>query len=117
MHINEVDTFVKNIKTEWQKNICEDLVKRTRKVKPKLIESIKWENPYFEYNGAVLKLFVAKNWIDIFFYKGYQLDEFQDMFRKDNNNKMRTIKIEKENAFNLNRFEKMVAKAVKLNQK
>jgi hypothetical protein len=45
------------------------------------------------------------------------LDKYQNVSRKDDNNKMRTIKIEKESVFNLDRFEKLVANAVKLIQK
>lgn len=93
------------------------VAKITRRVKPKLNESIKWKNPYFENNGAVLKLFVAKKWIDIFIYREYELVEFEDMFRKNENSKMRAIKIESEHSFNYDRFEKMVKIAVKLNQK
>jgi hypothetical protein len=117
MSENEVDNFIKNLKTEWQKKTCKELVKRIREIKPKFNEYIKWKNPYFENNGAVLKFFVAKNWIDIFFYRGYELIEFQDMFRTDDNNKMRGIKIEREDSFNYDRFEKMLKKAVELNQK
>ena len=117
MSDNEIDNFVKQIKTEWQKNACKEIIKIIRRVKPKLNESIKWKNPYFENNGAVLKMFIAKKWIDILFYHGYELVEFEDMFRRDENSKMRAIKIESEHSFNYDRFEKMVNTAVKLNQK
>lgn len=116
MSENEIDSFLKQIKTEWQKSVCKEIIKRIRRAKPKLNESIKWKSPYFENSGAVLKLFVAKNWIDIFFYRGYELDKFQDTFRKDENSKMRAIKIEREDSFDYDQFEKMVKLAVKLNQ-
>ena len=116
MSDNDVDRFINQIKAEWQKNVCKEIIKRIRNIKPKLNESIKWKNPYFENNGAVLKLFAAKEWIDIFFYRGYELEEFQDTFRKDENRKMRAIKIYREDSFDYDQFEKMVKSAVKLNQ-
>jgi hypothetical protein len=115
MNKNEVDNFIQQLKIEWQQNTCKELIKRTRRSKPKLDEFIKWKNPYFEKNGAVLKWFVAKNWIDIFFYRGYELVEYQDMFREDENGKMRAIKILEDDKINYDRFEEMVKIAVKLN--
>lgn len=58
-----------------------------------LAESIKWGNPYFEQRGAVVKWYVAKEWINVYFYKGHLLDDPQGVFELTDNCRMRTIKI------------------------
>lgn len=111
---NPIDEFVDSLKIDWQRSTCRSLVVAIRKVKPALMESIKWKNPYFENDGAVLKFFVAKNWIDIFVYRGYELSKFQDMFVADENKKMRAIKIMAGSDFDFVRFQRMVEAAIKL---
>ena len=55
--------------------------------------SIKWRNPFFSHNGAVLKWFVAKEWINVYFFKGSSLDDPAGLFIPTDNEEMRTIRL------------------------
>lgn len=113
---NVVDEFIQRIEEEWKKAFCEKFVTELRMLAPDIEESIKWKNPYFSLNGALLKFFVAKSWIDVFVYRGRELDSFQDLFYPDDNSKMRAIKIFEETPVEWQQIRSLLVAAIGLNR-
>ncbi|MGO2004588.1 MULTISPECIES: DUF1801 domain-containing protein [Micrococcaceae] len=89
----DVDAFVSGLAVGWQRDACLVLLEEIRALPTPLEESIKWRNPYFDYNGAVVKWYVAKAWINVYFYKGYLLEDSEGLFEQTDDLRMRTVKI------------------------
>lgn len=91
--MTDVDAFVRDLPSGWKRESCQAMLVDIRALPVALAESIKWGNPYFEQRGAVVKWYVAKEWINVYFYKGHLLDDPQGVFELTDNCRMRTIKI------------------------
>lgn len=108
-----VDDFLDGL-TGWQREQCTLVVRTIRGASDEITESIKWANPYFDLNGSFIKLFVAKDWINIYFYKGNLLQDL--LFEPSKNNKMRTVKVYKSRPIDEVVFNRLVHAAAQLNQ-
>ncbi|MDJ0356664.1 DUF1801 domain-containing protein [Paenarthrobacter sp. PH39-S1] len=87
-----VDVFVEDLEG-WQRLAYPRLLSDIRSAAP-FVEHIKWGNPYFEIDGsAVLKTFSAKEWINIYFFRGCELTDRAGLFEPTTNARMRTIRI------------------------
>lgn len=109
-----VDSFIEEL-SGWQRKQCSLVVHIIRNSADGIAEDLKWGNPYFDLNGGFIKLFVAKDWINVYFYKGYLLQS--KLLEPSDNVKMRTVKIYPNKPLNKVEFTKLVDQAIKLNQK
>nr|WP_246318456.1 DUF1801 domain-containing protein [Leifsonia psychrotolerans] len=57
-------------------------------------EFIKWGSPYFSVNGrAVVKIHAAHDWIDVFFYRGSELRDPNELLGSEGKSSMRRVQI------------------------
>jgi hypothetical protein len=80
-----------------------------------LDESIKWRNPNFDRDGAVVKWFLANEWINVIFYKGHLLDDRDGCFEPTDNIRMRTIKITEARPLDRSAWDRLLRAAVECN--
>ena len=111
----DVDAFVSGLPTGWKRDACLVLLEEIRALPTPLAESIKWRNPFFDLHGAVLKWYVAKGWINVYFYKGHLLDDAEGLFEPTDDSRMRTIKITEARSLDRAIFAALLHAAVKLN--
>lgn len=57
-------------------------------------ESIKWGNPYFAIDGrAAVKLFVARDWVNVYFYRGAELSDPSGLLEPGDQKRMRKMRV------------------------
>lgn len=110
-----VDGFVSALPAGWKRDCCVELLADIRALPTPLQESIKWGNPHFDRHGAVTKWYVAKDWINVYFYKGHLLDDPGRCFEPTANSRMRMIKIIESRSLNRAAFTALLRTAVDLN--
>lgn len=89
----DVDGFVAALHEDWQRRACRRLLKEIRAAAP-FGKHIKWRHPYFDLEGAaVLKWFCAKDWINVYFFRGRELRDPHGLFQPSDNSKMLTVKV------------------------
>lgn len=89
-----VDTFVESLATSWQRSLCTRLLAATRQAGPQVTETIKWGNPYFSFRGAaVVKWYVSRNWINVYFFKGRLLKDPSCLFVESDTKLMRIVRL------------------------
>lgn len=115
MDMSEIHVFIRSLDKAWQRSLCLELLDCIQEAAPQLEASIKWGNPYFEHNGAVLKWFVAKDWINVYFFRGLQISDPNELFIKTRNSKMRTMRFFEMDGLNTEATKALVAQAVRLN--
>lgn len=115
MSCADVDAFVRGLPAGWQRESCNVLLAAIRALPTGLDESIKWHNPFFEYRGAVVKWYVARDWVNVYFYKGYLLQDPGGVFEPTGNSRMRTIRISETRPLDQHAFVEMLRSAVALN--
>jgi hypothetical protein len=109
-----IDGYVAALATPWQREACGWLLTDIRGIAT-FGEHIKWANPYFEIDGAaVIKWFRAKEWINVYFFRGTELEDPHGLFEATDNAKMRTIKIYESSDIDRSAFRELVAAAVRL---
>ena len=111
---NEVDRYVDAVEPAWQREVCVQLLEDIR-ASAHLGEHIKWSHPYFEYEGdAVLKWFCARNWINVYFFRGRELPDPNGLFEQSDNQRMLTIKVRDIDDLDRSAFRDLVHAAVLL---
>ncbi len=89
----DVDGFVAALREDWQRRARMRLLEEIRAAAP-FGEHIKWRHPYFDLEGAaVLKWFCAKDWINVYFFRGRELRDPHGLFQPSDNSKMLTVKV------------------------
>ncbi len=96
----------------WQRDQCTQIITLIRKSSNEITESIKWKNPYFDLDGAFIKFFCAKEWVNVYFYKGYLLPDPVNLLEKTDNAKMRTLRLYPNKELSITAVEKLIASAV-----
>lgn len=92
--MNDVKTFIEQLPRSWQKQKCHELLAIVQESGENIESSIKWKNPYFTYKGkALLKWYCANDWINVYFFRGSELEDPAGTFIETDNKRMRTIKI------------------------
>lgn len=92
--MDDVENFIEQLTEVWQKQKCHELLTLQREASINIYASIKWGNPYFTYNGkALLKWYCANGWINVYFFRGVDLNDHSGLFVNTDNKKMRTIKV------------------------
>lgn len=114
--MQSVQNFIDNLPSDWQRKACQALLDVQQSVGSNIESAIKWQNPYFSYNGqALLKWYVAKDWINVYFFKGVQFDDPNGLFEETDNKTMRTIKLYRDSTLDEAAYRELVRAAVRLN--
>ena len=80
-----------------------------------LANTSKWGNPYFDLDGAaVTKWFCAKNWINVYFFRGRELPDPHSLFQESTNSRMLTVKVNPEDTLDRSAFRDLVRSAAAL---
>lgn len=115
--MDDVEDFISKLDVEWQKEQCQRLLDIQERASEGIASAIKWSNPYFSYNGkALLKWYCANNWINVYFFRGKDLNDKNGLFAETENVKMRTVKIFAETEMNDEAYLELVKQAVVLNK-
>lgn len=110
-----VQEFIDNLDKKWQHLSCRQLLALQQDVDSAIEGAIKWQNPYFSYNGhALLKWYCANDWINVYFFKGAQLQDPAHLFEETDNKSMRTIKLFADSELNEDAYWELVKSAVDL---
>jgi len=110
----DVDSFVTCLGQGWQRAACVQLLEDVRACAP-FGEHVKWGNPYFELDGAaVLKWFCAKEWINVYFFRGRDLPDPRRLFQPSENSKMLTVKVTRTTDLDRAAFQDLVREAAAL---
>jgi len=110
----DVDSFVAGLGEGWQRAACGQLLEDIRAAAP-FGEHMKWRHPYFELDGAaVLKWFCAKEWINVYFFRGRDLPDPCRMFQPSENSKMLTVKVTQTTDFDRTAFRDLLREAAAL---
>ncbi len=81
-----------------------------------LSESLKWGNPYFSRHSAVLKWFVAKDWINVYFYRGHLMADPNGYFEPTQNARMRTLRVTADRIVAPSAFRELLDQAIRLDR-
>jgi len=110
----EVDSFVAELREDWQRVACARLLKDIGAAGP-FGEHISWRHPYSELDGAaVLKWFCAKEWINVYFFRGRELSDQHRLFESSDNARMRTVRLAAATDLNRSEFQDLVQAAAAL---
>lgn len=110
---NPVDTFVEHL-DGWQHPAYVQLLSEIRAA-ARFEEHIKWGNPYFDIDGAaVLKTFCAKQWINVYFFRGHELADRAGLCEPTTNVRVRTIRITSDSTLEQGAVRDLVMRAAEL---
>ena len=91
---SEIDAFIRSQPAPWPQERLAHIVEEIRR-RGSLDESIKWGNPFFAVNNrSVVKLFVARDWINVFFYRGAELTDTDHLLASEGRSAMRRIRVQ-----------------------
>ncbi|MEO7587372.1 MAG: DUF1801 domain-containing protein [Arachnia sp.] len=110
----EIDAFIEALGEGWQRQACSRLLDDIRDVAD-LTEHIKWGNPYFDLDGAaVTKWFCAKEWVNVYFFRGRELPDPHGLFEESTNSRMLTVKVKPDDTLDRSAFRDLVRSATAL---
>ncbi len=88
-----IDAYLESLDSPWPWSAASAAIDAIRSSGP-LDEAIKWGHPYFGLNGrAVVKIFVAREWLDVFFYQGAYLTDSTGLLGAAGSTSMRRLQI------------------------
>lgn len=88
-----IDGYLASLAAPWPQSPASAVVAAIRSAGP-LEESIKWGHPFFSLRGrAVVKVFTAREWIDVFFYRGADLLDPEGLLGFEGRSAMRRLQI------------------------
>lgn len=100
----------------WQRAACVHLLEDIRVAAP-FAEHLKWRHPYFELDSAaVLKWFCAREWINVYFFRGRELHDPRWLFQPSGNSRMLTVKVTETTDTDRDAFRDLVREAAALAQ-
>ena len=115
--MQSVQDFIDNLSPDWQHKTCQELLTIQHDASSDIEGEIKWQNPYFSYNRqALLKWYCAKDWINIYFFKGVQLNDPNNLFEETDNKAMRTVKLFTDSTLDKEAYSELVKAAIELNR-
>ncbi len=93
-----VDLYLDNLAEPWPRQSAEAVIIMIRGAGA-LDEFIKWGQPYFSLGGrAVVKIYVAHDWINVFFYQGAELPDPAGLLGPGGRSSMRRLQILRDQA-------------------
>lgn len=115
--MEEIRKFIAQLSSDWQRRQCGQLLEIQEQVNSDIEGSIKWGNPFFSYHGqALLKWYCAKEWINVYFYKGIDIPDPAHMFEETDNKTMRTVKLFADTKLDSKAYAELVKAALQLNK-
>ncbi|WP_295825147.1 DUF1801 domain-containing protein [uncultured Microbacterium sp.] len=110
----DVDRFLADAEQAWPSDALASIVATIRSAGP-FNEAIKWGHPYFSLNDrAVLKLYVARTWINVFYYRGAELKDPDVLLTGDGPSGMRRLRIYRDEDVPLGLIDRLTRAAVAL---
>lgn len=96
MTVADVDRYLAGLTAPWPAEAVASTVAAIRGGGP-FQEAIKWGHPYFSLDGhAVVKLYAAHEWINIFYYRGAEIEDPDDLLDGDGPSGMRRLRISRD---------------------
>lgn len=93
-----VDLYLDNLADPWPRRSAEAVIIMIRGAGA-LDEFIKWGQPYFSLDGqAIVKIFTAHDWINVFFYHGTELSDPAGLLGPEGRSSMRRLQIFRDQA-------------------
>lgn len=109
--------YLADLAIPWQRQVCERVIASIRTLAT-FEEDLKWGHPYFAVGGAAaIKLYCAAKWINVYFYRGHELDDPSGLFDTDTNSSMRKIRISEKSSINNAALLTLIAQAHALHSK
>lgn len=91
--MNSVDGYLAEAERPWPGDVLAAVIAAIRESAP-FDEALKWRQPFFSLNGkAVVKLFAAKEWINLFYYRGAGLSDPNGLLCEEGTSAMRRLRI------------------------
>ncbi len=88
-----IDEFLTTLSSPWPREDATSIVRMLRRP-DRVDEAIKWGNPFFSVNGhAVAKVFVARDWINVYFYRGTELADPDNLLGAKGNSAMMRLRV------------------------
>lgn len=92
-----LDTYLAETARPWPYAALHAIITAVR-ASADLDESIKWDQPYFSMNEhAVLKLYAAREWINLFYYRGAELPDPDGQLTGEGSSRMRRQRVHRDN--------------------
>ena len=101
---------------EWQKQVLEQLASLIGEAAPNVTSTIKWAQPVFEHNGPLAFVKPAKKHVTFGFWRGSELSDPHGLLQGAGS-RMKHLKLAKEDAIPITLLQRLVAEAVRLNEK
>ncbi|KTS09001.1 DUF1801 domain-containing protein [Microbacterium testaceum] len=110
----QIDAFVRDLPEPWPRDPAQRVIGAIREGGP-FEESIKWGNPFFALDGrAVVKMFVARDWINVFFYRGADLEDPNNLLAEDGRSSMRRMRVLRDEPFHYELLAQLTRQAAAL---
>lgn len=95
---NAFDEFLASLDSPWPRDTAASVVRALQR--PTIVEeSIKWGNPFFSLSGrAIAKIFVAREWINVYFYRGAELSDPDNLLGPEGNSAMTKLVVRHDEA-------------------
>ena len=114
MTVADVDRYLAEATHPWPAEVLTSTVTAIRAGGP-FREAIKWSHPYFSLNGhAVVKLYAAQEWINIFYYRGAELEDPDGLLQGDGPSGMRRMRIHRDAGIPLHQIQNLSRAAADL---
>lgn len=96
--MSAVNAYLDNLPDPWARNTAEAIINMIRR-SGALDESIKWGHPFFSlHRRAVVKIYTARDWIDVFFYRGGALADPDGLLGAKGRSSMRRLQLPRDHA-------------------
>jgi hypothetical protein len=88
--------YLLSLETPWPREAVASVVRTIRSSGP-FEEAIKWGHPYFGVGGrAVVKLFTARDWINVYFFRGVDLRDDAGLLEPEERKRMRKTRVHRD---------------------
>lgn len=88
-----VEIFLAELPAPWPRDTATAVVQALRRTDI-VDESVKWGNPFFSVHGrAIVKIFVAREWINVYFYRGSELADPHHVLGPEGNSTMTKLRV------------------------
>lgn len=92
-----INTFIENVKLDWQVEICRQLDQTVREAIPDAEGRIQYGKPHYLKQGKYAAVFgTAKGWVSFTIFNATALKPPADLFESSDNADRITIKIQKD---------------------
>jgi hypothetical protein len=98
----------------WQKEVMTKLHALVKSTCPQAVESIKWSQPVFEYEGFLCYIKAFGNHVNLGFWRGTELSDPESLLTGDGL-KLRHVKISSASDFNAPALAELIKHAMRLN--